>query len=134
MGESKRHGANGLDEVLAVDTFGGRVQVRWSPGAPATPFGQLPFFIEFLRTSGLYESWRETAPLSYSSGNAPSMADVFRTWFLSALAGHRRYAHVSGIRHDGVSPGLLGMGKVVREDALRRALIKIDGNAGQRRQ
>ena len=131
MGESKKRVLGELDAVLAVDTFGGRVQVRWSPGAPATPFGQLAFFIEFLRTSGLYESWRETSPLSYSSGNAPSVADVLGTWFLSALAGHRRYAHVSGIRHDGVSPGLLGMGKVVSEDGLRRALLKMDGDTGQ---
>ena len=56
MGESKRTEFKGLDEVLAVDTFGGRVQVRWAPNAPATPFGQLAFFIEFLRSAGLYET------------------------------------------------------------------------------
>lgn len=131
MGESKRTEFKGLDEVLAVDTFGGRVQVRWAPNAPATPFGQLAFFIEFLRAAGLYETWRETTPLSYTSGNAPPVADVLGTWFLAALAGHRRYAHVSAIRHDGVSPGLLGMAKVVSEDALRRALLKIDAEAGK---
>ena len=131
VGESKRTESMGRDEVLAVDTFAGRVQVRWAPDAPATAFGQLAFFIEFLRTAGLYEAWRETVPLSYTSGNAPAVADVVGTWFLSALAGHRRYAHVSAIRHVGVSPGLLGMAKVVSEDALRRALLKMDAEAGK---
>jgi Transposase DDE domain group 1 len=130
MGEQKRVLAQGIKAALSVDTFGGRVQVRWEPGAAATPFGQLAFFIEFLQTSGLFEQWRKTAPLQYSSGNAPAVNDVLGTWFLAALAGHWRYAHVSAIRHDGVSPGLLGMDKVVSEDALRRALERIDSAAG----
>jgi hypothetical protein len=67
IGESKQTESKGVDKALAVDTFGGRVQVRWAPNAPATPFGQLAFFIEFLRTAGLYEALRETRPLSYTS-------------------------------------------------------------------
>ncbi|MDZ7897751.1 MAG: hypothetical protein U5N85_06940 [Arcicella sp.] len=47
---------------------------------------------------------------------------VLGTWMLSILSGHRRYAHVTAIRCDGVNPGLLGMNKVISEDALRRAL------------
>lgn len=38
------------------------------------------------------------------------------------LSGHKRYAYVGAIRCDGVNPGLLGMRKVISEDALRRAL------------
>jgi hypothetical protein len=34
---------------VAVDTFAGRIQVEWDPDAAVTPFGQLPFFIEFLK-------------------------------------------------------------------------------------
>lgn len=41
---------------------------------------------------------------------------------LSILSGHKRYSHVTAIRCDGVNPGLLGMNKVISEDALRRAL------------
>jgi hypothetical protein len=132
MGEQKSRLAKAVDDALSVDTFGGRVQVRWEVGAPATPFGQLAFFVEFLRVSGLYQQWRDHAPLHYTSGNAPQVNDVLGTWFLAALAGHDRYAHVSSIRHDGVSPGLLGMNKVVSEDALRRGLQKIDSEAGAR--
>jgi hypothetical protein len=52
------------------------------------------------------------------------------TLLLSVLAGHRRYAHVTALRCDAVNPPLLGMSKVVSEDALRRALAKIDETAG----
>ncbi len=41
---------------------------------------------------------------------------------LSVLAGHSRYAHVTTLRGDPVLPELLGMSKIVSEDALRRAL------------
>jgi hypothetical protein len=44
--------------------------------------------------------------------------------------GHRRYAHVTALRCDAVNPLLLGMNNVVSEDALRRALAKIDEPAG----
>ena len=50
---------------------------------------------------------------------------MLRTWMLSVLAGHRRYSHVTTIRCDGVNPGLLGMNKVVSEDALRNALKRL---------
>jgi len=60
-----------------------------------------------------------------SSPNAPGKAEVLGTWLLSILAGHRRYAHVTAMRCDGVNPGLLGMKKVISEDALRNALKRI---------
>jgi hypothetical protein len=44
---------------------------------------------------------------------------------LSVLAGHRRYAHITALRCDPVNPPLLGMRKVVNEDAVRRVLAKI---------
>jgi hypothetical protein len=40
------------------------------------------------------------------------------------LAGHRRYANITTLRCDPVNPPLLGMAKVVSEDAVRRALTK----------
>lgn len=49
---------------------------------------------------------------------------------LSIQSGHRRYSHVSTIRCDGVNPGLLGMNKVISENALRRALLAIPEDEG----
>jgi len=88
----------------------------------------LAFFAEFLATAGVYESWVDSCPLSYISGNASRKRDVLGTWFLSILAGHNRYAHITGLRGDGVSPQILGMTKIVSEDALRRALARLSAD------
>ena len=51
---------------------------------------------------------------------------------LSILSGHKRYSHVTAMRCDGVNPGLLGMNKVISEDAMRRALSAISEAEGVR--
>lgn len=122
--------ARALAGPVAVDTFGGKVHVEWDPAAAVTPLGQLPFFIEFLKVSGLFERFVEECPLEYTSPNAPSKRDVLGTLLLSILSGHHRYAHITGIRMDGVNPGLLGMEKVLSEDSARRGLKKIDEAQG----
>jgi Transposase DDE domain group 1 len=128
MGESKLKLAKREEMLLlcaGVQTMAGRVQVRWETESAATPMGQLAYFIEFLNLTGLWSRWLESCPLAYTSPNAPTKAEVLGTWMLSMLAGHRRYSHVTTIRCDGINPGLLGMGKVVSEDALRNALKRI---------
>jgi hypothetical protein len=50
---------------------------------------------------------------------------------LSILAGHHRYAHITALRSDGVSPQILGMSKIVSEDALRRALGRMSADESQ---
>src|SRR5512138_1523588 len=47
---------------LCADTFSGRVHVEWDPTAAATPFGQLPFFVEFLKLGGLFDPWVADCP------------------------------------------------------------------------
>ena len=128
MGEAKRRQllvqTHAL-EAMAVDTPGGRIHVQWDHAASATPNAQLTFFAEFLATTGVYESWVNNCPLSYSSPNAHSKRDVLGTWLLAILAGHKRYAHITGLRGDAVSPQILGMQKIISEDALRRSLSRM---------
>lgn len=87
----------------------------------------------------LYRIYRAHRPLFTLDSNLsvdlqqperPGIADVLGTWMLSILAGHKRYAHVTVIRGDGVNPGLLEMNKVISEDALRRALSAIPEDKG----
>ena len=128
MGESKLKQSKQEETLMTcagVHTVAGRVQVRWESKSAATPMGQLAYFIEFMTLTGLWSRWQESCPLSYSSPNAPSKADVLGTWMLSVLAGHKRYSHVTAIRCDGVNPGLMGMNKVISEDAMRGALKRI---------
>lgn len=122
-GERKSGDIEGLERSGNVDTFAGKIQVKWVPEAAVSSLGLMPYFIEFLKTSGVFEAWVEGSPLEYTSPNAPQKRDILGTILLSVLSGHWRYAHISAIRSDGVNPDLLGMKKVASEDSVRRALL-----------
>src|SRR6202451_3940133 len=116
-------GEEGVAEtVVSLDRFAGKIHLRWLPDAGVSSLGQMAFFIEFLKTSGLFDQWVNDCPLQYTSPNAPQKRDVLGTILLSVLAGHWRYSHISALRGDGVNPELLGMTKVASEDSVRRAL------------
>ena len=115
---------------LYADTFGGRVHVEWDPSAAATPLGQLPFFVEFLKLGGLFDPWVGDCPLTLTSPNAAAKRDILGTLLLAVLAGHQRYAHITALRGDAVNAALLGMHRVMSEDSVRRALARIDEAAG----
>ncbi|HWF48916.1 MAG TPA: ATP-binding protein, partial [Bryobacteraceae bacterium] len=42
---------------LSLDTFAGKIQFKWAPEAGVSSLGQMPFFIEYLKTSGVFENW-----------------------------------------------------------------------------
>lgn len=117
-------------EQICVDTFDGKLHVEWDPEAALTPIGQLPFFIQFLKTGDLFEPWIKSCPLSYSSNNAPKKVDVLGSFLLSILSGHNRYAHIASLIGDHVNTRLLGMSKIVSDDSARRALKRIDIDEG----
>lgn len=121
-GEPQIEGNPSPETPLSLDTFAGKVQFRWVPEAEVSSLGQMPFFIEYLKTSGVFEEWVNDCPLGYTSPNAPQKRDVLGTILLAVLAGYWRYAHINALRGDGVNPGLLGMTKVASEDSVRRAL------------
>src|SRR5208282_3407928 len=55
--------ASGMGVV--VDSFAGSVRVEWDHATAFTPLGQLPFFIDFLKTAGLFDSFVADSPLNY---------------------------------------------------------------------
>jgi len=109
-GEKRRKLADQKQEMeaMAVDTPCGRKHVQWDHEASATPNTQLTFFAEFLAATGVYEAWVNSCPLNYTSPNAPTKKDVLGTWLLGILAGHNRYAHITALPSDAVSPQVLG--------------------------
>jgi hypothetical protein len=119
-----------VEGPVTAETFAGRVHLEWEPAASVTTMGQLAFFIEYLKQAGLFDGFVAGCPLHLTSPNAPSKRDVLGTVLLSVLSGHWRYAHITALRGDGVNAPLLGMRKVVSEDAVRRALGKIPEDAG----
>jgi len=115
---------------VEVDSFCGPVRVEWDHDAPMTPHGQLAFFVHYLKTSGVFDALVADCPLRYVSPNAPKKRDVLGTAMLSFLSGAKRYAHIAGLRGDGVLPELLDMKRIVSEDAVRRAFKAVDEAEG----
>src|SRR6266404_547813 len=130
-GESQTAGNQPQETASSLDTFAGKIQVKWVPEAAVSSLGLMPYFIEFLKTSGRFDAWVEDCPLQYKSPNAPQKRDVLGTILLSVLAGHWRYAHMNAIRGDGVNPELLGMTKVASEDSVRRAMTAMEEQASE---
>jgi len=128
-GEQKNASIMAPKRAVELETYGGKVHVEWDPQAAVTPLGQLPFFIDFLKTAELFDPWVSDCPLDYKSPNAPKKVEVLGTLVLSVLAGHFRYAHINTVRCDGVNPELLGMNKVASEDSVRRAFLHMNEDA-----
>jgi len=105
-GERQSSGKQAEETDSSVDTFAGKVHMKWMPEAAVSSLGQMAFFIEFLKTSGLFDGWVNDCPLRCTSPNAPAKRDVLGTILLAVLAGHWRYGHMSAIRGDGVNPAL----------------------------
>ena len=106
---------------LCLSTLDGRFHVRRDENGSATALGQLSFFAEFLEATGLFARWVDGCPLTYTSPNAPVVVDLLGPWLLPFLMGSD-VMHIAGLRGDEIAPEILGMGKIVSDESLRRAL------------
>lgn len=113
-----------------VDTPGGRFYAEWDDQAPVTREGQLLFFFQFLQTGGRWEEFLRSCPLHYTGNRGSGARNVMGTALLSILCGHWRYAHINGVRGDGINPGLLGMKGTVSEDAVRLGIARMAEKPG----
>ena len=107
-GEVQIAGNRPTETVTSLDTFAGKIHVKWAPEATVSSLGLMPFLIEFLKTSGLFDKWVEDCPLHYTSGNAPREAGcagnagaIGARWSLAIRSyqrdsGRRRQSGVAG--------------------------------------
>ena len=109
-----------IDAVPAKSEVG-KIHAFWDPNAQVTALGPVTFFIEFLKTSGLWGKWVQDCPLKYTSRNSPKKEEILATMLLSVLAGQKRFAHITALRGESVLPGLLGVDCLRSEDSVRRA-------------
>jgi hypothetical protein len=54
-GERSTCGIEPLESGLSLDTLAGKIRLKWVPEASVSSLGQMAFFIEFLKTSGLFD-------------------------------------------------------------------------------
>ena len=79
------------------------MHIQWDDASAVTAMGQMPVFIDFLKTAGLWDGFVADCRLRYTSPNAPTHFDILGTLLMSLLAGQSRYAHMSGLRRRGKS-------------------------------
>ena len=113
-----------------LDTPGGRFYAEWDDKSPVTREGQLIFFFQFLHAGGRWAAFLRDCPLVYIGNRGSGATNVMGTVLLSVLSGHWRYAHINSLRGDGINPGLLAMSGTVSEDAVRKAMGRIEEAAG----
>ncbi len=110
---------------------GASLDYQWDDNVPITLQGHMPFFSEFLHAGGLFEHLVENCPLSYKSNNAPEVGDVVGTMVMSVLSGHTRYRHAQSLYGDDAAAKLLGIGKTVSYDSLRKAFSSVDADKAE---
>lgn len=115
----------GQNDTFAVSTPGGIFHVTYDTDAAVSHLGGVVPFAQFLQASGLFDGWVADAPLSYASNRALEVRDVLGSQLLSLISGHYRFAHITALRGDTVTPQLLGMKQVASEDAVRRAMLRL---------
>ena len=112
QGEAEQQ-QGGEDQPAATgETFGGKVGLRWDEEAAVTAFGQWPYFVEFLKTAGLFEAWGKDCPLTYSSPHAPDKREVLAPPRLGAFLDERKPDRqpklLRGDAHGGTEQAMLG--------------------------
>ena len=113
------------NDTFVIHTPGGVFHVTYDTSAEVSQLGGVAPFAQFLQVSGLLSRWVESAPLSYASNRALGVRDILGTQVLSMINGHFRFAHISALRGDSVTPELLGMTAVASEDTVRRAMLRL---------
>jgi len=105
----------------ASTPFGGPVRARWESAPAVTRNGGLAYFIDFLKVSNTWTESVDSCPLTYSSPNAPTKAEILATLVYSILIGQRRYAHIAALSGDKVMASLFGVKTFRIQDSPRRA-------------
>ena len=84
-GERQTEEIPAAERVTSLDTFAGKIQIKWAPEGSVSSLGLMPFFIEYLKTSGLFDKWVDDCPLNYTSKHAPPKRNILGT----LLGGHQ---------------------------------------------
>ena len=115
---------------VVVDSLAGPVRVEFDHGAAFTPLGQLPFFIDFLKAAGAVRGVGGGLPAALHEPERAQEArragdgDGVDVGWAQALRAYRGATERPRVAE------LLGMSRIVSEDAVRRAFAAIEDEAG----
>ena len=99
-GEPEKERVQPSETALSLDTFAGKIQFRWAPDAEVSGLGQMAFFIEFLKTSGLFDNW--VSGVNYFFGLTTIISPYQRQLLFYSFRG----ARIARFRAEGGPSGL----------------------------
>ena len=111
-------------------TFSGLLPFKWDDHAACSSSGHLAFLSHFLAAGGVFDRLVASCPLKYTSHNAPAVRDVLGTAVAGIVQGFNRYRHMDFLRLDGSAARLMGLGRMMSSDSVRRALAGLGGEKG----
>ena len=116
------------ETALVLDTFGGKLHVKFDHATSVTMLGQLLFLLNSCKPAGSMIAGSHRFLLCTARRTRRAFKTCWARCFSprSPGCGMRRYRHINALRADGVSPGLLGMTKIVSDDSLTRTLGAMD--------
>ena len=85
-----------------------------------------PHYLDMNEAVRFVQSIRRGLSIAVRQPERTRVRNLLCTLLLPIVTSSRRYAHVNALRHDGINPALLGMGKVCCDDSVRRALKSLD--------
>ena len=78
-----------------------------------------------------FELHKKSQPQNERS-NTPDVRDVVGTTVLAIVCGFTRYVHINRLRNDTALAALLGLGRIVCEDSVRRRFLRSYANTRTR--
>ena len=116
------------ETALVLDTFGGKLHVKFDHAASVTMLGHLLFLLNSCKPAGSMIARSHRLLLCTAHRTRRAFKTCWARCFSprSPGCGMRRYRHINALRADGVSPGLSGMTKIDSDDSLSRALGAMD--------
>lgn len=127
QGDSGVVGSRRHIDTIAIQTPGGVFQVRIDHDVQVSGHGGMVPFAQFLDASGVLAAWESDSPLERTSPNASSLRSILGTWIIAAATEQSRYAHITGVRGDRVTPQVLGSKHLMSEDRVGRPLGALVG-------
>jgi len=82
MGELEERAVELLEGGASLEHVCGENPFQMGGWCSSQQHGQMPYFIEFLKTSGRFDELVKECPLSFTSSNAPRKRDALETMLL----------------------------------------------------
>ncbi len=107
-------------DVRTISTLSGDFALKCDDQTPMSMNAHAVLVSQFAKTGGFLDHLVSTCPMEQKSNNAPSVRDLIATVLFSMINGATRFRHVDRLLGDKATAKLLGAGRFMSCDSVRR--------------